>query len=145
MAAAATARRSLDPCRAQRTAARFIAGQRYHAASLIIVVQVNGGRTVSSDPEIIDREESRAEGIARGAGLLATPPGLSDAGVEEAGDMRVLTQPIRADGRQVGTLRVADPLTPVQQAQASLRRTFLVVGAGLACARSRRRVLGSRP
>ena len=30
--------------------------------------------------------------------------------------------------RRVGTLRVANPLTPVQQAQASLRRTFLVVG-----------------
>jgi two-component system OmpR family sensor kinase len=116
-----------SPAALQRTAARFIAGQRYHAASLIIVVQVNGGHTVSSDPEIIGREESRAEGIGEAPTLLSTPPGLSDVGVEEAGDMRVLTQPIRADGRQVGTLRVAYPLTPVQQTQASLRRTFLVV------------------
>ena len=42
--------------------------------------------------------------------------------------MRVLAQPIDYGGRRVGTLRVANPLTPVQQAQASLRRTFLVVG-----------------
>lgn len=115
------------PAGLQRTATRFIAGQRYHAASLIIAVQVTGGHAVTSNPEIIAREENRAEGIGEAPRLMSTPAGLSDLSVEEAGAMRVLTQPIRADGRQVGTLRVAYPLTPVQQAQASLRRTFVVV------------------
>jgi signal transduction histidine kinase len=41
--------------------------------------------------------------------------------------MRVLAAPIESGGRRVGTLRVANPLTPLQQAQASLRRTFIVV------------------
>ena len=41
----------------------------------------------------------------------------------------MLATPIRSGGRTVGTLRVANPLTPVQQAQSSLRRSFLVVGA----------------
>ena len=42
--------------------------------------------------------------------------------------MRALTQPIDHLRRRAGTLRVANPLTPVEQAQASLRRTFLLVG-----------------
>ena len=43
--------------------------------------------------------------------------------------MRVLTVPIKSGARTVGMLRVANPLTPVQQAQSSLRRAFLIVGA----------------
>ena len=42
--------------------------------------------------------------------------------------MRVLAQPIRYDKARVGTLRIANPLTPVSQAQSSLRQTFLIVG-----------------
>lgn len=43
--------------------------------------------------------------------------------------MRVLTWAIRSGGRRVGTLRLANPLKPVQQAQSSMRRTFAIVGA----------------
>ena len=52
--------------------------------------------------------------------------------------MRVLTPADQLGRRRVGTLRVANPLTPVQQAQASLRRTFVVVGALAVLAASRR-------
>jgi signal transduction histidine kinase len=55
--------------------------------------------------------------------------GISTASVAEAGLMRILAAPIARRGQIVGTLRVANPLTPVVQAQASLRRTFVVVGA----------------
>jgi signal transduction histidine kinase len=41
----------------------------------------------------------------------------------------VLTRPIADDGRRLGTLSVADPLTPVSNAQASLLRTFALVGS----------------
>ncbi len=74
------------------------------------------------------REEAREHSPHEVRGLLDAPTGLSTAVVAEAGNMRVLTVPIDYQGRRVGTLRVADPLTPVEQAQASLRRTFLVVG-----------------
>jgi signal transduction histidine kinase len=43
--------------------------------------------------------------------------------------MRVLVAPIVDGGRRAGTLRLANPLTPVAQAQSSLRRTFAIVGA----------------
>ncbi len=120
----------LSPAAAlERTAARFIAGQRYHAESLIIVVQVNGGRTVSNNEELIARQEvlERASPHET-SGLLDARVGFSTATVAEAGAMRVLSDPIRDGSRIVGMLRVANPLKPVEEAQASLRRTFLVVG-----------------
>ena len=112
----------------QHAAQRFISAQRYHAEALIIALQIDRGRTVTNDPELLMREEAREHSPHEVRGLLDAPTGLSTAVVAEAGNMRVLTVPIDYQGRRVGTLRVADPLTPVEQAQASLRRTFLVVG-----------------
>ena len=43
--------------------------------------------------------------------------------------MRIVTHPVDYEGRRVGTLHVADPLTPVENAEASLRRTFAVAGS----------------
>jgi two-component system OmpR family sensor kinase len=116
------------PAAIERTATQFLASQRYHAESLIIVVQVSGGRTVSNNSELLAREGAREQSLHQTTGLLDSPTGLATASVAEAGIMRVLAQPIDYGARRVGTLRVANPLTPVQQAQASLRRTFLLVG-----------------
>jgi two-component system, OmpR family, sensor kinase len=125
-----TARSDLStPGAVKRTAAQFIAGQRYHAESLLIVLQVAGGPTVSNNAELLAAEEARERSEPAATGLLNSPTGLATASVAEAGSMRVLTTPIDYRGRRVGTLRVANPLTPVKQAQASLRRTFLIVGA----------------
>jgi signal transduction histidine kinase len=122
-----TARNNVrTPARLERAASQFIAAQRYHAEALIIVVQVAGGRTVSNNAELVARE-ARDEGFREAIGLLNSPLGVANASVEEAGAMRVLAMPIKNGGRRVGTLRVANPLTPLQQAQASLRRTFIVV------------------
>jgi two-component system, OmpR family, sensor kinase len=110
------------------TARRFIAAQRYHAESLIILFQLDGVGTVSNDPELIHEVQARERDAPVGVGLLRAPPGVSTQTVAEAGHMRVLTVPIMREGRQVGTLRVANPLTPVEQAQASLRREFVIVG-----------------
>jgi two-component system, OmpR family, sensor kinase len=118
----------LTPAAVQRAATQFIAAQRYHAESLLIVVQVTGGRTVSNNPELLAREEVRERDAPEATGLLDSPNGLSTASVAEAGSMRVLAAPIDYGNRRVGTLRVANPLTPVQQAQASLRRSFVIVG-----------------
>jgi signal transduction histidine kinase len=112
-----------------RVAAKFIAGQRYHAESQLIVVQVAGGATVSNDAELVAAERTRERTLPEATGLLQAPSGLATASVAEAGRMRALSTPIEFRGRQVGTLRVANPLTPVQQAQASLQRAFVIVGA----------------
>jgi two-component system, OmpR family, sensor kinase len=113
----------------RRAAAGFIAAQRYHAEALIIAVQPTAGRIVTNDPEVIAKEEARRAGAHDTPELLNAPTGLSTVSVAEAGNMRVLTQPIVSGGRRIGTLRVASPLKPVEEAQASLRRTFVLVGA----------------
>jgi two-component system, OmpR family, sensor kinase len=113
----------------ERAARQFIVAQRYHAESLLIVVDVAGGPTVSNNPELVAREEARERSTPEATGLLESPRGLATESVVEAGGMRVLTTPIRSGNRTVGTLRVANPLTPVQQAQSSLRHAFLIVGA----------------
>ena len=117
------------PAALERAATRFIAAQRYHAESVLIVVQATGGTIVSNNPRLLAREEARERRAPETTGLLDAPSGLATASVAEAGGMRVLTMPIRSGDRTVGTLRVANPLTPVQQAQSSLRRAFLTVGA----------------
>ena len=125
-----TARSDLStPAALERTATRFIAAQRYHAESLLIVVQASGARTVSNNAELLAREGAREQNTPEATGLLDSPTGLATASVAEAGRMRVLATPITYGNRRVGTLRVANPLTPVEQAQASLRRTFVIVGA----------------
>jgi two-component system, OmpR family, sensor kinase len=115
------------PAGLDRTAEGFLKNQRYHAASLILLVQANGGARVTNDADVVDREEERERRGTDQTGLLAAPVGLANASVAEAGNMRVLTAPITYRGRAVGTLRVAAPLKPVEQAQASLRRTFVVI------------------
>ena len=99
--------RSLTPAALERTARRFIAGQRYHAEALITAVQVNGGGTVSSDPELVGREEDREQTPGAPEGLFGAPPGLSTATVGEAGRMRVLVQQIVGDDERSG--RCASP------------------------------------
>lgn len=117
------------PAALTHAARQFIAAQRYHAESLLIIVQVAGGPTVSDNPRLLAREEARERRAPETTGLLDSPSGLATASVAEAGGMRVLTIPIKSGTRAVGTLRVASPLTPVAQAQSSLRRSFLIVGA----------------
>ncbi len=115
------------PAALEAAASRFLAAQRYHAEALVTVVEVSGGRPVSSNAGLLAAEESRERDSAEKTGLLTAPFGITTAPVAEAGSMRVLAVPISYRGRQIGTLRVGDPLTPVAQAQASLRRTFVIV------------------
>jgi two-component system, OmpR family, sensor kinase len=116
------------PAALDRAAEGFLKDQRYHASSLILLVQANGGAPVTNDSDVVGREEARERRGSDRKGLLGAPVGLASASVAEAGNMRVLTQPISYRGRTVGTLRIAAPLKPVEEAQASLRRTFVLVG-----------------
>ena len=59
--------------------------------------------------------------------------------------MRVLTQPDRRPAVELGTFRVAEPLAPINDAQESLRSTFLARRRGRPRAPARRSRSGSRP
>jgi signal transduction histidine kinase len=131
-----------------RAARRFIAGQRYHPESRILVFTASDGQTVTDHPSVVSGERAREARARRpsaqnhgesnesaGDGLLDAPPGLATVTAEETGRLRVETYPVRSAGRVLGTLRVADPLSSVEQAEHRLQRIFLLVGSlGLALA-----------
>jgi two-component system OmpR family sensor kinase len=120
----------------QRAGRDFIASQAYHAASRVLVIDPVAGSPVTNHSNILEEELSR-EGSADQQreedelrhGLLSAPEGLATVSVDEAGAMRVLTHTLETGGRRVGTLRIADPLTSVEDAQESLLETFALVGA----------------
>ena len=112
----------------ERAARRFLAAQSYHSEAQIIAVQAIGGRTITNHPEVIGPEERRERNSPEAKGLLDAPLGLTSSSAVEAGSVRVLSAAIVAHGHRVGTLRLAEPLTAVDQAKSSLRRTFVVVG-----------------
>jgi two-component system OmpR family sensor kinase len=108
-----------SPGALEAAARRFVAGQRYHPESRIFVIGVNGGGTVTNHPTVVSGERAR-EALARRRRTVTA---------EEAGRLRVETYPIRAGGRALGTLRIADPLSSVEAAEHRLQRIFLLVGS----------------
>jgi signal transduction histidine kinase len=72
------------------------------------------------------------EGTAYAQGgptLVTSRKGFSTIQTEEAGDVRVLTSPVRGvNGARLGTFRAADPLASVELTRSGLRNTFLLVG-----------------
>jgi len=124
------------PSDVSRTALRFLAAQRYHPAARVFIVDVVGGAPVTNQPRIVMEEvarERRRDGpgttMGTGRGVIAATAPLVSADVPEAGRMRVLTHPIEDKGRRVGALQIAEPLSSVEDAKASLLPAFAVVGA----------------
>ena len=127
-----TARADLStPAALERAATQFIAAQRYHAESLLIVVQAAGGRTVSNNPELLAREEARGRSAPESIGLLDSPSGLSSASVAEAGGMRVLATPILSGGR------TSEPCAWPTRSRRCSRRSRVCGAHSLPSARSR--------
>jgi signal transduction histidine kinase len=124
------------PAELRVAAERFVAGQRYHPEARIYVISPEGLPPVTNQPRIVDEELAEERGghgeadEAGGEGIVSAAGGLTTVATDETGKLRVLTEPVAAGGRRIGTFRVADPLTSVDQALASLRNRFIVVGLG---------------
>lgn len=125
-----------NPASLSRASARFLAGQRYHPEARIYLVTPLGLPPVTNQPRIISEELSESRSGAGDpdeagtGGIIATQDGLSTVSTDETGKLRVLTEPVSVGGQRIGTFRVADPLTSVDQALASLRNKFIAVGLG---------------
>ncbi len=121
-----------DPAELERAAQSFIVSQRYHARSRIFVIEIGTNRQVTSHPDLIEREVRHGPGANRESGqrpgLLTAPDGFAKVSTEDTGELRVLSEPIAVDRRQVGTFRVADPLASISESQEGLRNAFLIVG-----------------
>ena len=127
------------PRQLERASRSFIASQRYHPESRIFLIEITGGKNVTNERRVVEREVAReskglergegGEGGERSASLIDAPDGLANVSTEEAGRLRVFSHSIPAGGKRLGTFRVADPRAPIERAQSVLRNTFLVVGA----------------
>ena len=125
-----------DPAKLAAASERFVSGQRYHPEARIFVISPSGLPPVTNQARIVDEElaESRPgqgeTGDESGGGIVDAGEGLSTVSTDETGKLRVLTQPIAVGGSRIGSFRVADPLTSVDQALTELRNTFIAVGIG---------------
>jgi heavy metal sensor kinase len=125
-----------DPASLERASGGFVAGQRYHPEARIYLVTPEGLPPVTNQVRIVNEElaethSGRGEsGEAGAGGIVAASDGLTTISTDETGKLRVLSEPIVVDGERIGTFRVADPLTSVDQALASLRNRFIAVGMG---------------
>jgi heavy metal sensor kinase len=124
-----------DPGTLRAASERFVTGQRYHPEARIYVVAPEGAPPVTNQARIVDEElnESRSgdeSGEAEAGGIVSAGEGLTTVSTDETGKLRVLTEPIVIGGTRIGTFRVADPLSSVDQALDSLRNRFIAVGLG---------------
>jgi two-component system, OmpR family, sensor kinase len=124
-----------NPTELRVASQRFVTGQRYHPEARIYLVSPRGLAPVTNQTRIVDEEltESRRggeNGEADAGGIVSAGDGLTTISTDETGKLRVLTEPVVVGGARIGTLRVADPLTSVDQALASLRNRFIAVGLG---------------
>jgi two-component system OmpR family sensor kinase len=125
-----------DPAALAGASEQFLASQRYHPEARIYLISPQGLSPVTNQQRIVGEElaESRSghgeNGEGEGGGVVSAGPGLTTVSTDETGKLRVLTEPVVAGGKRFGTFRVADPLTSVDQALASLRNRFIAVGLG---------------
>ncbi len=128
--------RAHDPARLQATSEGFVAGQRYHPEARIYLITPVGLAPVTNQTRIVNEELAESHtgnsenGEAGAGGIVSADDGLTTISTDETGRLRVLTEPVVVDGNRIGTFRVADPLTSVDQALASLRNRFIAVGLG---------------
>lgn len=128
---------SSDSNAAAREARRYVRSQAFGPSARLLIVTLKDGRMVTNDPELLglagdlDRENAPQQRREDGQihRLLHTRDRFSTVQLTDIGQVRVLTRPAVAGGRRVATVRVGEPLAPVEQAQDGVARTFLVAGS----------------
>jgi two-component system OmpR family sensor kinase len=124
--------RTVDEASLEQRTRQFLASQRYHPRSRIFAIEIANGPVVTNERGVVGREEQRErdddgpnEELGE-SGLLGARTGLATVAGEETGRLRVLSEPIEAGNRRLGTFRVADPLEPVDDARSELSDALLI-------------------
>lgn len=125
----------VGPAMLKRRADRLLRTQPFGPAARVVSVTIPGAGVATNQPELLGfgHEGEKAAETQReerdSVHLLTSQPGFRTVPVEDTGDVRLLTQPVSVSGRAVATLRIGEPLEPVDRALDGLGRTFLIVGA----------------
>jgi two-component system OmpR family sensor kinase len=119
-----------------RAVNRSISTQPFGPSARLLIVTVPGGETVTNEPELVGLRPEPTESAAsteeeahEAQELRTAAPGYSDVQLQDAGEVRLLSRRVSADGRQVAVIRVGEPLESVKRAQSEVARTFLIIGA----------------
>ncbi len=127
--------RRLSVHRARRTIA---AEPGFGPSSRLFVVDVPGAGIATNEPELLGlgpskgTEESAADRRREADEAKAIRDariGHSTVQLEDAGDVQLLKRTLTSDRRPSTTLTVGQPLAPVDRAQESLAKTFLIAGS----------------
>ena len=132
-------REARDPAQLERASERFLDSQRYHPSSTIFLIDVEGGGTVTNQPEIVEGEledeggsedeDDEGEEEEEERSLVGAPPGWSKVELEETGELRVLRRQLSDDGMPPATFQVAEPLAGIEEAESGLSQTLALVAA----------------
>ncbi|MBK8293587.1 MAG: HAMP domain-containing protein [Solirubrobacterales bacterium] len=114
----------------------------------VISISVDGGGTATNQPDLLGQapqpegpgsgddhssdDHKGGDGHSGGdddaRNLLESPGGLSSVKVDDVGEVRVLTRSVDLPEGNRATIRVGQPLAPVDRALEGLSDTFLIVG-----------------
>jgi two-component system, OmpR family, sensor kinase len=121
------------------TARRSIASEpAFGPSSRLFVVEVPGAGIATNEPELLGlggakgSEESAADRrreADEAKAIRDAPPGFSTVHLEDAGDVLLLKRDLPSDRPPGATMTVGQPLAPVDRAQESLAKTFLIAGS----------------
>jgi signal transduction histidine kinase len=116
---------------------RYVRAQVFGPSARLLIVTLDGGRTVTNDPELVglardpDRESARVQRREdiQARRLLTAPTGFSSVELEDIGAVRIISRPVERAGRRAGVLRVGEPLASVERAQDGVVEAFLLAGS----------------
>ena len=116
---------------------RYMATQAFGPSARLLILKLSDGRIVTNDPELLglnrdlEREDPQTQQRENRQArlLLAAPTGFSTVQLEDIGAVRVISRPVERAGRQVGVMRVGEPLASVERAQEGVAKAFLVAGS----------------
>jgi signal transduction histidine kinase len=102
----------------------------------VYLVSMPGARPVSNEAELVGEgaraeREPAAEGrreASEARELRTAPEGFSTVTLSDAGELRVLTRRVTSGGRRLATVRVGEPLEPVEDAREEVGRAFALAG-----------------
>lgn len=124
-----------QPRAALRRARRAISSEpSFGPSARLLLVQARGAGLATNEPELLgqaprDPEESpsdRDREAGEAASIRSAPLGFATVGLEDAGDVLLLSRPGGAGAEAKVT--VGQPLAPVDDAQEGFARTFLIAG-----------------
>lgn len=110
----------LGPDLVTAKAGELVKNRPLEATSRVILITVNGGGVATNQPELVDDEDSKD--------ISSAPEGYSSVKVDDVGEVRLLTRDVALPGGVEATIRVGQPLAPVEEALEGLSKTFFVVG-----------------